>query len=158
MKNHFFISMLSILIICKASNASSALSKFEVLKTDSDTGIVNIDTVVMIKNAVSNKSIYIGKPLGNLLNDLSIPVKSCIIVNSKIDEISGLIISFDSYESTINKKERKWSTVLHIIWDVPITIQEYKTMMLQKNQGDLNWSNVDQGFYSTRIVQDIGNY
>lgn len=128
--------------------------------SDSDTMKQNksvADTAGLVKNIIANKEKYINKELGILLNDLSIPVKSYMVINTRIDRLDGIILYFDNYTTTIwkqNQDNSKRPSSLNIIWETPVSAVTYNALR-QKSTSNGNWGSVEQEFYSKQIIKDV---
>ena len=112
-KSYLLFLVLIYCIACKTSKtvSSSFASKVQELPPSSieqKSSVVN-DTLNYAKEIIANKSKYINKELGVLLNDLKIPVKSYSIRNSRYDVIDGINLSFDDRSNTNRKQAQDGS-------------------------------------------------
>jgi hypothetical protein len=128
---------------------------------DTTTKAINTvaDTAEMVKNIITNKDKYLKKELWVLLNDLSIPVKSYMNINSRIDRIDGISLYFDDRENTMMKHGQdnmptNWPFHLNIRWETPVPAITDNAVR-QKGNNNGNWGSVEQEFYSKLIIGNV---
>jgi hypothetical protein len=161
-KSYLLFLVLIYCIACKTSKtvSSSFASKVQELPPSSieqKSSVVN-DTLNYAKEIIANKSKYINKELGVLLNDLKIPVKSYSIRNSRYDVIDGINLSFDDRSNTNRKQaqddDSKKPGYLHITWKTPIQVAKHKEIM-EKSTSKGDWQAAEQEFYPKQIIGNI---
>ena len=141
-----------------SENTETVVITDSVSKPNVDTLVA--DTAAYIKSLVSNKSKYIDKPFGLLLNDLKLPPKSYFIGSSfyNVNIVPDIEIHFDDKRTTSRKIaniDRLDNPVqLQIIWKKPVSSTQ-ASEVLQKSTSPGNWQAAEKDFYSKQIAGDI---
>lgn len=114
------------------------------------------DSLQYTRSIMDNKEKYINKDFGNLIKDLKIPIKSYSSDHINVLTNSGIMISFDDFQTTQKKavgvNGNKDPVRLFIEWSKPLFRADVEAQ-LQRAGGE--WRAEEQNFYSKLIIKDI---
>lgn len=111
------------------------------------------DTLVYLKNIVSNKTQYIGKPFSVLLADLQIQIKHFMPNTDIIHDISKETSTSFGFYFPHNSEEMYLAYPrLRITWQTPLDIT-LSDIIRNNNRG--SWNQSSNLLYSNSIIADI---
>jgi len=113
-----------------------------------------LDTLNYLKTFEANKTLYIGKPLSFLLNNMAQiqPKTIWSLPNFKTKNLN-----FSSEFKFVNKENsfKKNNIFLYIVWDEPIPMSQVE---YYEKKNHFNFTDEERSFYGNKIIKNIQVY